>query len=110
MMKFDIRGKNPYRIREPRTVMHQLEHDYMYEKMRAGEYFNNGDYMAKSTLMGVMARESAYSGKTISWDEIMQSDLDYSPPSYDWDQALPEPPVAIPGKWDYSSGSSWDRV
>ncbi len=107
LMRYDINGE---RVHRDRTVMHQLEHDYMYEKMRKGEYFNNGDYMAKSTLMGIMARESAYSGKSVTWEDMMNSSLDYSPPSYDWDQPLPEPPVAVPGKWDYTGGSSWERA
>ncbi len=110
MMQFTMTGKTNFRSREPRTVMHELEHVHMYEKLRKAEYFNNGDYMAKSTLMGIMAREAAYSGKRITWEEMMTSTLDYSPPSYDWDQKLPEPTVAIPGTWDPFKGSAWERV
>ena len=81
--------------------MHQLEHDYMYEKMRKGEYFNNGDYMAKSTLMGIMARESAYCGEAITWDEMMKSERSWAPQSYDLNQSIPEPKVAVPGEYEF---------
>ena len=30
---------------------------------------NNGDYMAKSTLVSIMVRMSAYTGKTVYWDQ-----------------------------------------
>ena len=34
---------------------------------------------AISSLAGVMGRESAYKGSTITWDEISQMELDYMP-------------------------------
>jgi hypothetical protein len=34
-------------------------------------------------MIAVMGRESAYSGKTITWDEIMVSDLHYGPSKYE---------------------------
>ncbi len=97
LMKYTITGENPWRRREKRTVMHQLEHDAMYAALRKGETINNGDYMSKSTLVGIMARMSAYTGKTVTWEQAMNSKLDLSPPSYDWNQKLPMRPVALPG-------------
>jgi len=97
MMKYTITGENPWRRRERITVMHQLEHDAMYAALRRGEIINNGEYMAKSTMMAIIARMSAYTGKTLTWEQAMNSQEDLSPPSYDWNQPLPEPPVAMPG-------------
>ena len=34
---------------------------------------------AISSLVGVMGRESAYTGKTVTWDEISQSEMDLLP-------------------------------
>ncbi len=98
LMSHTIFGKRPWKWGKTTTVMHQLEHDAMYAALRDGAYINNGDYMAKSTLMAIMARQSAYTGKALTWDQIMESKEDLTPPSYRWDQNMPEPPVAIPGK------------
>ncbi|QDU61915.1 Putative 4,5-dihydroxyphthalate dehydrogenase [Planctomycetes bacterium Pan216] len=98
LMKYRITGENPWRRRAKRTVMHQLEHDEMYKALRAGKPINNGDYMCKSTLMGIMGRESAYTGDTITWDEISNSKLKLGPKEYEWNASLPVEPVRIPGK------------
>ncbi|MBL6765552.1 MAG: Gfo/Idh/MocA family oxidoreductase [Verrucomicrobiae bacterium] len=97
LMKFTIYGKNQQRIGKNRTNMHQLEHDEMYAALRQGEIPNNGEYMAHSTLMGLMARESAYTGKQITWDQMLKSKKRYVPEKLDWNMKLPDPPVAKPG-------------
>ncbi len=97
MMKFTIYGKNQQRLAKRRTDMHQIEHDEMYASLRQGEIPNNGEYMAHSTLMGIMARESAYTGKRITWNQILNSKQRYVPENLQWDMKLPDPPVAKPG-------------
>ncbi|MBG88771.1 MAG: oxidoreductase [Verrucomicrobiales bacterium] len=97
MMKFTIFGKNQQRLAKRRTDMHQLEHDEMYSALRQGEIINNGEYMAHSSLMGIMARESAYTGKRVSWAQVLNSKRRIVPEKFDWDMNLPDPPVAKPG-------------
>ena len=97
MMKYGISGTNPWQWDGKRTVMHQLEHDAMYRALRKGEVINNGHYMANSTMMAIIARMSAYTGKVLSWEQAMNSKEDLTPPSYDWDTPMPEPAVAMPG-------------
>jgi len=97
LMKYTITGANPWQRKERPTVMHQLEHDAMYAALRKGQIINNGQYMAKSTMMAIMARMSAYTGKAVTWEQAMNSKEDLSPPSYDWNTPMPEPPVAVPG-------------
>jgi len=111
LMKYSITGSAPWKYK-PKTESrqkdptgyasmgrsaHQLEHDVMYRSLRDGTYINNGDYMAKSTLMAVMARESAYTGRTLTWEMMLKSKQDLSPSAYAWDTPMPEPPVAVPG-------------
>jgi len=98
LMEYDISGKNPWKWGQQRTDMTQLEHDAMYAALRAGRTINNGDYMAKSTLMAIIARMSAYTGKTITWEQAMNSVEDLSPNNYTWDDAPPAAVVAVPGK------------
>jgi len=76
---------------------HQLEHDAFFAALRAGKIINNGDYMAKSTMMAILARLTAYTGQTLTWEEAMKSKLDLSPSAYSWDAAPPPAEVAIPG-------------
>jgi predicted dehydrogenase len=76
---------------------HQLEQDAFLAALRAGQVINNGAYMAKSTMMAIMARMSAYTGQTLTWDEAMASKQDLSPSRYAWDADPPEAAVAVPG-------------
>ena len=73
--------------------MYQNEHDALFRSIREGSAINNGDYMCKSTMMAIAARMSAYTGKSISWDEAMTSKEDLTPEAYVWADA---PAVRIP--------------
>jgi hypothetical protein len=52
--------------------------------------------MARSTLLAIMGRMAAYTGKQITWEMALGSKENLSPPKYDWGP-MPEPPVAMPG-------------
>ena len=67
-------------------------------RIRSGQPINNGEYMAKSTLLAIMGRMAAYTGQTITWDMAMNSKEDLSPEKYDWDAKLRKWEVAVPGK------------
>jgi predicted dehydrogenase len=82
----------------PENDLYQTEHEELFASIRAGKPLNNGDYMAKSTLLAIMGRMAAYTGQAITWDMAMKSKEDLSPPQYSWDVSLPVPPVAMPGK------------
>jgi predicted dehydrogenase len=77
--------------------MHQLEHDAFFAALRAGKIINNGDYMAKSTMMAIMARMSAYTGRQITWDQAMKSNEALDPSKLALDGVPPPAEVAIPG-------------
>ena len=47
--------------------------------------------------MGIMARMSAYTGKTLTWDEALNSQENLLPADLSLDADVPEPPVAVPG-------------
>jgi predicted dehydrogenase len=47
--------------------------------IRKGTAHDEATECAISSLVGVMGRESAYTGNTVTWDEISKSDLDYMP-------------------------------
>jgi predicted dehydrogenase len=81
----------------PENDLYQTEHDELFAGIRAGNPINNGEYMAKSTLLAIMGRMAAYTGQAITWEKALNSQEDLSPPRYDWDVALSVPPVAVPG-------------
>lgn len=97
-----IEGQHPFHDTNPRTDMHQREHDALFAALRAGEILNNGEYMAHSTLMGIMQRMSAYTGQTITWDMALNSTRRLGPDTYDWNAAIDVPEVALPGVYAYS--------
>jgi hypothetical protein len=53
--------------------------------------------MAKSSMMAIIARMSAYTGQRLTWEQAMNSQEDLSPESYAWDAAPPPAEVAMPG-------------
>ena len=56
-----------------------LEHVDLVNHIRKGEVYEEAESCAVSTLAGIMGREAAYSGATLTWDEISSSQLDYMP-------------------------------
>lgn len=92
-----ISGANPWKYDKTHKNLYQVEHDELFASIRSGKPINNGDYMAKSSLLGIQGRMATYTGKTITWEQAMSSKEDLTPPAYDWNITLPVPPVAIPG-------------
>jgi hypothetical protein len=78
--------------------MYQIEHDELFASIRAGRPINNGEYMAKSTLLAIMGRLAAYTGQQITWEMALNSREDLSPKAYDWKLPMGEPPMPTPGK------------
>jgi len=69
--------------------------------IRSGKPINDGERMAKSTLMAILGRMASYTGKVITWDKAMASTEDLSPSKYEWG-SLPFPEVARPGITKFS--------
>jgi predicted dehydrogenase len=89
-----------YESEEP-DDMYQNEHDELFAAIRAGKPIDNSDYMCKSTLMAIAGRMSAYTGRTISWDEAWSSQESLTPPAYAWGPS-DGGPLAQPGITQFS--------
>ena len=48
-------------------------------RIRSGKPINNGEYMARSTLLAIMGRMAAYTGQQITWEMALNSQEDLSP-------------------------------
>jgi predicted dehydrogenase len=77
-------GHNPY----------QEEHVELFASIRAGGQINNAYYGAYSTLTAIMGRMATYSGKVISWEQALNSNLQLMPPVVDWNTIPPSLPDA----------------
>jgi predicted dehydrogenase len=58
------------------------EHRDLIRAIRTGELLNEAKNVAESTMCAIMARTSAYTGKEVTWEEMMKSDLTLEPPDY----------------------------
>lgn len=79
---------------------HDQEHVHLVESIRENKKVMLAEDIALSTLVSIMGREAAYTGKKITWDEIMESDLRYGPTAYalgplpDYEEGV----APVPGK------------
>jgi myo-inositol 2-dehydrogenase/D-chiro-inositol 1-dehydrogenase len=90
--KFENRNPpNPY----------EQEHVDLIRSIRAGQPLNEAEAVAWSTLTGIMGRESAYSGKVITWEEALGSKQDFTLKDYDFYRPVPLAPVPMPGTYQF---------
>ena len=98
LMKYKITGKNAWRRKEKdKNSMYHNEHVALYKAIRSGKPINNGEYMVNSSMMGISGRMSAYTGKELTWEKAMNSNLDLSPSEYSFQAASPAQQIAVPG-------------
>lgn len=55
------------------------EHVDLVNAIRTGKIINEAKTTAESTLVAIMGRISAYTGKEVTWEEVMNSDLQLGP-------------------------------
>jgi predicted dehydrogenase len=86
------KGINPY----------VQEHIDLLKSIRGtGPYLNQGMPVAEATMTAIMGRESAYSGMAITWDMIMNSQLDLMPKAFDYKLQMDPPALPEPGKYKF---------
>jgi predicted dehydrogenase len=93
-----IIGEKPWRYQGEKPNMYQVEHNELFTSIRAGKPINDGDRMAKSTLMAIMGRSAAYTGEQISWEMAMASRQVLVPEIKDWNSVVEAQPMAMPGR------------
>ncbi len=74
------------------------EHIDWVTAIRTEKPVNETQAIAESTMTGIMGRVSAYTGKGITWEEMMNSDLYLSPKYYDFGKVDIDKDVPVPGK------------
>ena len=91
-----IDGEDPWRWRGESKGMYQLEHDEFFADIRGGGgMLNQGESMAHSTLAAIAGRMSAYTGQRLTWEQVLHSEEDLSPPEWaygpGWEVEVPTP-------------------
>ena len=101
----DYNGNVVYQQEKGPYDMYLIEHQKMYEAIRGGNVINNGDYMAKATMMGIAARMACYTGVRLSWADALASEESMAPTGYTWDDSpwsLPDDKgrylISVPGE------------
>jgi myo-inositol 2-dehydrogenase / D-chiro-inositol 1-dehydrogenase len=98
LTRLQIEGENRWQFAGPRIGSkpeyspYYVEHMELFKALRAGKNLNSGDYMTRSTLIGIMGQLSCYTGKEVTWDQVTASDFYYPPKPADV-RADMDPPV-----------------
>lgn len=86
---------------------YQVEHDLLFDAIRNDKPWNETERCAKSCLTAIMGRMACESGKMITWEEALNSDLELAPglENLTMDSDAPvmpdangQYPVAMPGQ------------
>jgi predicted dehydrogenase len=95
-----IKGANPWEPAEASPNPYVQEHADLIASIKAGTPLNEGRQVAESTLTAIMGRMSAYTGRALSWDWVMNaSQLDLTPETLELGD-MPALQVPIPGLTD----------
>ncbi len=93
----NIEGPYDYKYDGPNPNPYEVEHADLVASIREGKPLNEGKRIAESTLTAIMGRMSAYTGRELKWDWVMNSSqLNLTPPSYEFGD-LSVAPIAVPG-------------
>jgi predicted dehydrogenase len=90
----------------PECNDYQAEHDLLFDAIRHDKPHNEAERCAKATMAGIIGRMAAESGKEVTWDQAIQSNLELAPGlnQYTMDSnppVMPDAqghyPIAMPG-------------
>ena len=80
----------------------------MFAAIKNNTPFNEAENGAKSSLTAILGRMSTYTGKEISWEDALNSQLDTMPKNLAWDaEPLVKPlssglyQLSVPGKTQF---------
>jgi predicted dehydrogenase len=94
-----VLGANAWTFASPEKPVspYVQEHTDLIASIRAGTPLNELKQVAESTLTAILGREAAYTGKEITWEEMLNADQDLTPPRLAYGP-MPVPPVPMPGR------------
>jgi myo-inositol 2-dehydrogenase/D-chiro-inositol 1-dehydrogenase len=97
-------GAEAYRFSGNSKDPYQVEHDDLAAAIRQGLEYNEADNGAYSSMTSILGRMCTYSGKEITWDTAINSNISLMPKNFSFDADPPvmpredgSYPIAIPG-------------
>jgi len=104
LLNHTIEGETRWRYEGPPCNRFELEHAALFGAIRSGVPINNGLYMARSSLLALMATWCSHTGRQITWEEALNSKQQANPQRYAFDADPPTLPgpdgtykIATPG-------------
>ncbi len=98
----DLQNKRTWKYDGEKNTpnMYVQEQQEFLQSIRDGKPRNDGEWLAKSSMMGVMGRMAGYTGQEITWEMAINSQERLVPEEKDmvWDKAPAVPPLAMPGQ------------
>ena len=92
--KMRIEGETNWQYEGSNLDPYLIEHQELFKALRSGNPINNGDYMTRSTMIGIMGQISCYTGKEVTWEQASSSDFCF-PPKPEECRIDMEPPVKL---------------
>jgi predicted dehydrogenase len=101
--KHQILNDSEWNWEGERGNMYQHEHDTLFAGIRSGNPYFDGIKMANSTMLAIWGRMVAYTGKSLSWEEALNSEEVLGPTldEYNWKLDWPLKDVARPGLTEF---------
>ena len=94
--QFYITGANPWKLEGEPNDAYVTEHTNLIASIRAGKPLNELKQVAESTLVGILGREAAYTGKALTWEEALATPSQF-PTKLEWGP-MTTAPVPMPGQ------------
>ncbi len=99
--QYYITGEQPWKLDASITTdlanAYVQEHTDLITSIRAGKPLNELKQVAEVSLAAIMGRMAAYTGKAVTWEEMLRSQESLMPDKLAWGP-MPVPPVAMPGQ------------
>ena len=81
---YDLAGKPVWKYEGPVNNALVQEHVDWVTSIRTGKPINTARDTALATMVAIMGRDSAYTGKAVGWEELLASSLRLGPSTYAW--------------------------
>ncbi len=103
-------GENPWRYQGPKNDAHTEEQKILIGSIRAGKPVNHSATMIDSTYMAIMGQLATYTGKPITWEQVVKADFEFEPKVADVRLDMSPPtkpdaqgnyPLPVPGQTNY---------
>jgi predicted dehydrogenase len=94
---YDLSGARTWKYDGPNNDPLVQEHADWVTAIRAERPVNTAKETALATLMAIMGRDSAYTGRALTWDDLMASTARLGPSEYALGPVPLKPEAPVPG-------------